>query len=1158
MSNSIRTFLNDAAIHAKTNYDRGKLFEEVVKIYFENDKTQQLEYDKVWKYSDWASKYRLDQSTQDIGIDLVAELRKKSGKFCAIQCKFYAETTTIQKKHVDSFVSASAGSEFARRILFDTTEGDLGKNAQSILDNTPDFFRFSFQELDQSSVNWSAYFLRSSVESHTPKQLRPHQKRALKATIEGFKKAERGQVIMACGTGKTLTALRIAETQVGFGGRVLLLVPSLALMHQTIVEWGKDAKFPLKAYAVCSDKQAGRRKYRAGTYDSLHDLMVSELVIPATTDAVKLSEECNNHHSSDALTVVYGTYQSLNVVKDAQEKYNLPKFDLTICDEAHRTTGKFEGENGSNFVMIHSNDNIQSAKRLYMTATPRIYAEQVKSKAEQRNIPLSSMDDPELFGTKFFRYGFVEAVEDGILSDYKVVVLAINEAHVANRVGRLLSEDNELLLDLTGRMLGCWKALTKVDFADEVEDKQAMRTALAFSNSIRTSKAVAENLADAISDYRAEEQADLPPLECEAKHIDGTFNAKRRSILLNWLKEDIPENHCRVLTNARCLTEGVDVPSLDAILFLEPRKSQLDVVQAVGRVMRKAEGKKRGYVILPVLIPAGVDEYTFLNQNKRFRVIWQILNALRSHDERMDGNIHKSAIGEDISSHIVITTLGFKTNGKSNGGGSNSPAEINYPLQNELVLDSEYIIKELKAQLVKRCGRADYWEDWAGDVGEIARTHITRIREVVNNPQNVIERVAFRNLLEELQDDLNPSVSEDDAIEVLAQHLVTGPVFNALFQGHQFTKENTVSQALQSVAETLKVHNLGKEAKTLDNFYKSVQRRAANVSSAAGRQHLITELYETFFKKAFPRTTNRLGIVYTPIEIVDFILKSVSDVLEDEFGCSISDEGVHVLDPFVGTGTFMTRLLNSELLPNSDLKRKYRHELHANEIVLLAYYIAGINIEAVYHERLQKTNYETFTNLCLTDTFQMQESGNNLREIFPFNSKRVETQKDLDIQVIVGNPPWSAGQRYANEDNPNLSYQALDQRITETYVSHSSATLRNSLYDSYIRAIRWSSDRIGERGVIGFVTNGGWLEGKAADGLRHCLKEEFLSLYIFNLRGNARTSGEQRRKEGGNVFGEGSRAIVTISILVKNLPYPPPSRRYRPNLLPRYWRLPYA
>ena len=769
-----------------------------------------------------------------------------------------------------------------------------------------------------------------------------------------------------------------------------------------------------------------------------------------------------------------------------------------------------------------------------MTATPRIYAEQAKSKAKQRNIPLCSMDDPELFGMKFFRYSFVEAVEEGILSDYKVVVLAVNEAHVAQRVGRLLSENNELLLDLTGRMLGCWKALTKVDFADEVEDKQAMRTALAFSNSIRTSKAVADNLADAITDYRGEEQAELPPLECEAEHIDGTFNAKRRSNLLNWLKEEIPENHCRILTNARCLTEGVDVPSLDAILFLEARKSQLDVVQAVGRVMRKAEGKKRGYVVLPVLIPAGVDEYTFLNQNERFKVIWQILNALRSHDERMDATIHKSAIGEDISSHIVIKTLGFNSDRKSNGGGSNSPGGSGDQIQDEFVLDSEYIIKELKAQLVKRCGRVDYWEDWAGDVGDIARAHITRIREVVNSPQNLKERKAFQILLEELQDDLNPSVSEDDAIEVLAQHLVTGPVFNALFQGHQFTKENTVSQALQSVAETLKVHNLGKEAKSLEKFYESVQRRVSNISSAAGRQHLITELYETFFRKAFPRTTNSLGIVYTPIEIVDFILHSIDDVLEDEFDCSISDEGVHVLDPFVGTGTFLTRLLNSKLIRNEDLKRKYRHEIHANEVVLLAYYIAGINIEAVYHERLQKIKYETFTNLCLTDTFQMQESDNKLNKIFPFNSKRVETQKDLDIQVIVGNPPWSAGQSDINDDNPNLSYQALDQRITKTYVLHSSAMNKNSLYDSYIRAIRWSSDRIGERGVIGFVTNGGWLEGKAADGFRHCLKEEFSSLYIFNLRGNARTSGVQRRKEAGNVFKAGSRSTVVISILVKN------------------------
>ena len=893
-------------------------------------------------------------------------------------------------------------------------------------------------------------------------------------------------------------------------------------MHQTIVEWSKDATLPLKAYAVCSDAQAGKRRYRAGAYDTLHDLMVSELVLPATTDAKIFSEKCIKHHCSDAMTVVYSTYQSIEVVMTAQKQYALPAFDLTICDEAHRTTGKLDPKKESSFVRVHSNDNIQSFKRLYMTATPKIYADSVKKKADTQNIPLSSMDDTSLFGEVFFHYGFRQAVEAGILSDYKVVVLAVDENYVARSIQRLLGEDNDLKLDLASRLLGSWRAMTKVDFADELAQPQAMRTALAFSNRIATSKLIAEHFGSLVEEYRLAETEDLPELQCEAKHIDGKFNAKRRSARLDWLqqqpKSSKSNSRCRILTNAKCLTEGVDVPALDAILFLEPRKSQLDVVQAVGRVMRKAPGKALGYVILPVVIPAGMDAESFLNQNKRFKVIWQILNALRSHDERMDATIHKSALGEDISSQIIIDGVGFlseprpvPTTGPSvvlDDVGANSKYE-------QPGLFVEDIVLGLKSQLVKRCGKADYWEDWASDIGDIARAHMVRINAVVSDSSNATERAAFDQLLAELRDDLNPAVSKDDTVELLAQHLVTGPVFDALFQGHRFTEENSVSKALQKVVETLQVHRIDKEADTLDKFYQSVQRRAEGVSTAQGRQALITELYETFFRKAFRRTTDRLGIVYTPSEIVDFILHSVDDVLQAEYGRSISDEGVNVLDPFVGTGTFLTRLLSSKLIKDEDLKRKYHQELHANELVLLAYYIAGINIEAVYHERSQAQHYEGFEHLCLTDTFQMNEADNKLAEVFPLNSARVEQQKKLDIEVIVGNPPWSAGQRSANENNPNLSYFKLDQRIAETYAHHSNATLKNSLYDSYIRAIRWASDRIGECGVIGLVTNGGWLEGVATDGLRYCLEREFTTLYIFNLRGNARTSGEISRKEGG-------------------------------------------
>ncbi|WP_208439049.1 type ISP restriction/modification enzyme, partial [Bartonella vinsonii] len=298
-------------------------------------------------------------------------------------------------------------------------------------------------------------------------------------------------------------------------------------------------------------------------------------------------------------------------------------------------------------------------------------------------------------------------------------------------------------------------------------------------------------------------------------------------------------------------------------------------------------------------------------------------------------------------------------------------------------------------------------------------------------------------------------------------------------------------------------------------------------------QNLIIKLYESFFTKAFKKTTDRLGIVYTPVEVVDFIIHSVDDILRKEFGKSLGSRGVSILDPFTGTGTFITRLLHSNLIKPEDMEYKFRYDIHANEIVLLAYYIAAINIESTYHG-LMKGDYIPFKHIGLTDTFQMLEEKNLLQELFKENSEYLEHQKKLNIEVIFGNPPYSVGQKSENDNAKNISYPLLDKRISETYTAQSKAINMRNLYDSYIRAIRWASDRIKDRGIIGFVTNAGFVDTKSMDGLRKCLVEEFSSLYIFHLRGNQRTSGELSRKEGGKIFGSGSRAPIAISILVKN------------------------
>jgi predicted helicase len=549
------------------------------------------------------------------------------------------------------------------------------------------------------------------------------------------------------------------------------------------------------------------------------------------------------------------------------------------------------------------------------------------------------------------------------------------------------------------------------------------------------------------------------------------------------------------------------------------------------------------------VIPTGIEPHEALNDNKTYKVVWEVLQALRSHDDRFDAMINKlDLIGKDNKKMEVISITddvqkksdtkgkGKKGSGAKGGDSIGNPGyDDNGQIKEQAGLQFEVgeIERALYAKIVKKCGNRNHWGDWANDIAKIANTHITRITTIVQNPANTKEQQAFAKFAHELRDDLNDSITDGEVIEMLAQHLITKPVFDALFSSYNFTDHNPMSKAMQGVLDVLQEHNLNKEADTLEKFYASVRMRAEGIDNAQGKQKIVVELYDKFFRNAFPKMTERLGIVYTPVEVVDFIIHSVNDILKQEFNQSLASDGVHIIDPFTGTGTFVTRLLQSGLIPVEKLKAKYKSEIHANEIVLLAYYIAAINIEAVYHS-LVGGDYVPFEGICLTDTFQLWEKEDLVDEILVQNSARRKKQKKLDIKVIIGNPPYSAGQGSANDNNQNVAYPHLDGLIRDSYAARSTATLKNALYDSYIRAIRWASDRIGKSGVIGFVTNAGFLEANTADGLRKCLVDEFSSLYVFHLRGNQRTSGELSRKEGGKIFGSGSRAPIAITLFVKN------------------------
>lgn len=1118
---SIHDLLDEYERTAPDQRTKGLYFERLIREFLVTDPVYAAQYDEVWLWQDWPGR----EGKVDTGIDLIARGRY-SGELCAIQCKFTDRSKPLEKGNIDSFFALSAKKIFTSRIIA-TTAKSLSKHvADAVADPENATTVIMMSELEQSGIDWSKYKFTdpSTLEPAEPKKLRTHQIEALEAVLNGFDEHNRGKLIMACGTGKTFTSLRIAERQVQPGGSVLFLVPSIALLAQSLREWASQADRPMHAFAICSDSKVGRNS---------EDYTLTDLAFPATTNAKDLIREVTKARNPEGLTVFFSTYQSIDVLVEAQTQ-GLAEFDLVICDEAHRTTGVLGSVNGadeSHFVRVHDNSKLHATKRLYMTATPKIFGEAVKSKAKDAAIEIASMDDEAVFGPEFHRLGFGEAVERDLLTDYRVLVLAVSEDAVATEFQQQFADNNnELNIDDAARVTGIYKALSKsgVDgLADN--DRAPMRRAVAFSRSILDSERVVKLLDDNATLPESLQRKESP-LIMQADHVDGTMNVMKRTELLDWLKADPPGNFTRILSNARCLSEGVDVPNLDAVIFLNSRDSQVDVVQSVGRVMRKLAGKHYGYIILPIAIAAGVEPDVALDDNKKYKVVWDVLRALRAHDDRFEAKINRFELNRTAKDDQV-QVIGVK---------SLKPSEETLEVDGvmtQVPLDFTPLGDEWRsavyAKIVQKVGEREYWENWAASVADVAVKQTERIRGLLKANPDVREE--FERFVKGLQDNLNPSVTEQDALEMLSQHLITEPVLNALFEGFDFTSHNAVAKTMQGMLAALHAANLEDELSGLEGFYASVRLKVAGLTDAAGKQDFLKLLYQRFFSVAMKKASERLGIVYTPTEIVEFILRSVDWILREQFDSSIGAEGVHVLDPFVGTGTFIAQLIHSELIKNSDLPRKFRHELHANEINLLAYYVAAVNIEEAYHSRMGG-NYVPFDGVLLTDTFQMFEAGDELDKegVFEQNNAGVVAQKALPITVVVGNPPYSVGQSSGNDDNQNLSYPTLDAKIKATYAASSTAQNKNNLYDSYIRAIRWASDRIGERGIVGFVTNGGFIDGNTADGMRKVLAEEFSDLYVLNLRGNARTSGEQRRKERDSVFGQGTRATIVIALLVKN------------------------
>lgn len=1117
--------------------DRGTAFEKMVVAYLKNEPTYKQKFSDVWMLNEVPAEYHI--SKRDTGVDIVA--KDYAGNLTAVQAKYYKGK--VGKDTINSFVAEMGKSYYSSGLLVSSTD-QWNKNAEAALENnTKPITRIGLSQLRHAHFNWEKFSFAKENDLSKKEHKEPHkyQKTAISNSVAYFKDHDRGKLIMAPGTGKTFTSLKIAEALMNDQKKhqfyVLYLVPSIQLLTQTLFNWNNDVSdgIHMTSFSVVSDNKANKKK---GKDDDT--LGAKDIGFEPTTNVEELVKNFNYTNQIDTgneMTVVFSTYQSIDVIHKAQEQ-GIPEFDLIVADEAHRTTGATKLGEDSAFTEVHSNKNVKGKLRLYQTATPKIYDANAKRKAEENSIVVSSMDDEERYGEEIFRFKFEDAVSQGYLTDYKVTVLAVSESYINKDMQRVMAADNQLKVDDIGKIIGVWNAMVKRNGMTGEITGAPMKRAIAFTDKIKHSKAISEEFETVVNEYLDAQSTDS--FQVNVHHVDGKLNALQKEEQIDWLADDsIEDNHARVLSNVRFLTEGIDVPNLDAIIFFSPKKSQVDIVQAVGRIMRLAEGKEYGYIILPIVVADGVDPRDALDNDKQYKQVWQVLNALRSTDERFDAEVNK-------------LDLNKKKDGRINFIGVNSSpdedvteekgleAEQKQDGQMSLPLDFEEMRNAFYGKVVQKVGDRRYLEDWSKDVANIAKMYIRRINDLIDSNEGA--KIAFDKFLTSLHHNINDSIDKDDAVQMLAQHLITEPIFDALFGDYDFVKNNVVSKSLNDIITTLKVFGFAKEQEQLKPFYKSVKLRASGIDNAEGKQRLIVTLYDKFFSTGFKDTTEQLGIVFTPVEVVDFIIHSVDDALQKYFGKHLSDKGVHILDPFTGTGTFITRTLqylkqqmDEGKITFDNILRKYLHELHANEIILLSYYIAAINIEAVFDEvNGPDRDYQPFEGIVLTDTFESTERQNSFIDVLlGQNNERLKKQQEQPITAIISNPPYSIVNHNSNRLDSNMHYPKLEQEIANTYVKDSTTKNSISMYDSYIKAFRWATDRIQKKGIVGFITNSGYLDSKSADGFRANLYKDFNHIYIYNLRGAIHgKTGQLAKDEGQNIFN--IMTGVSIIILVKD------------------------
>ncbi len=1132
---------------------KGSLFEKISKRFLiEHDSANEYESIDLW------GDFKLRGNKGDRGIDMVITTASK--EYIAVQCKFHQDNISLND--ISTFLSqlqAGVGEvRFKKGIIISTSH--LTRAALEEIEQIRstgmgiDIDEITEEDFIYSQIDWEK-FDPTKTEDEIPlcdkKKPRPHQTEAINATKEYFSdpKNARGKLIMACGTGKTYTSLKIMES---LDPKIMLfLAPSIALLSQTFREYAKEKSEPFYASIVCSDDKVGKSKN-----EDNDDINFSELPIKPSTRLEDILSVYEKAQKENKRFIIFSTYQSALRIKEAQEA-GLGEIDLIICDEAHRTVGAMyssnERDDKNAFTLCHSDEHIKAKKRLYMTATPKVYSDSSKAKAKESDNVIYSMDDGEIFGEEIYTLNFSKAIALDLLTDYKVIILAVrkeNLSGVTNSVNKKISQlkaegtklDKKLINnEFVCKIIGTHKGLAKQDLIalndknkedhnlQNQYDTAPSQRAINFCKSIQTSKNIKDSFETIMECYDEElKKKSFKNLKISIDHIDGTMNCKDRLEKLEELNQFEP-NTCKVLSNARCLSEGVDVPALDSIVFFDGKSAMVDIIQAVGRVMRKAKHKKRGYIILPIALEESeIENLDEAVNNTNFKNIWKVIKALRSHDPSLvDEATFKEKIkifGSDDASNLDDEEELQK-----------DKTEQSDPKQAQKTLFDAILLQDLADAMYNvmptKLGDRNYWENFTKKTGNIARTLNNRLKMIFEkNPE------FFHGFLDSLRENIHQNIREDEALDMITSHIITKPIFDALFGDNI---KNPIAKALDKMIQKLSTLGLEGETKDLKNLYESVKTEATHAKSQKSQQELIKNLYNTFFKEAFKKQSEKLGIIYTPIEVVDFILRATNGILKKHFNTDFNDSNITIFDPFTGTGSFIARLLSKEnaLISDEALKEKFLNHLFAFDIVLLSYYIALINITQAAQNR--DGSLTNFKNIALTDSLDYLEEKND-KGVFPLfedlkeNKDIKDTLADQNIRVIIGNPPYSAGAKSENDNNQNLTHPKLEKWVYEKYGKNSTAKVGATTRDTLIQSIRMASDVVKDKGVIGFVVNGGFIDSKSADGFRKCVAKEFSHLYVLNLRGNARTSGEKRKKEGDGIFDSGSRATVAIIFFVKD------------------------